>query len=156
MTGQSQSRLATDTFSRPQSTHSRWCPVLSGDLAAQSLVTVQQIARDLRTLSLSPPATGPAASTRRDHSFASEAAGLAVFYAYLAEADLAEASDAADTAAGLLNTAIEVASNSPMTPALHGGFTGVAWALAHLEGRLLEADEDDEDAGAKPKKVFRA
>ncbi len=30
-----------------------------------------------------------------------------------------------------------------MSPSLYGGFTGIAWAVAHLEGRLLDSDGDD-------------
>lgn len=69
-------------------------------------------------------------------------AGLAVFFAYLAR-ELGPQAGAgyAEHAMALLDDAI---AHTPATmPAFYAGYPGVAWAVAHLEGRLFERGEDD-------------
>ncbi len=43
----------------------------------------------------------------------------------------------------LLDRSIELLSRKPTFSSLWDGFTGVAWAVAHLEGSLLEQGDDD-------------
>jgi hypothetical protein len=68
-------------------------------------------------------------------------AGLAVFYAYLAQAGLVDGAD--EMANLLLDQAIEAVATTPMRPALYGGFTGVAWATEHLRGYLGNLTGED-------------
>lgn len=68
-------------------------------------------------------------------------AGLALFYAYLdrarPEADWnAKAQEALAAAIGQLGSQV-------VPPGLYSGFAGVAWTMAHFEGRFLEASEED-------------
>lgn len=106
-----------------------WHPLLSGPPADRTLEAVHEIA-----------ATLPSAS---EAGLAGGQAGQAVFYAYLALHDNDEAQ--ADRAAALLESAVETVATRPLPPTLYTGFPGVAWATEHLQGRLFEPGEDDED-----------
>ncbi len=46
----------------------------------------------------------------------------------------------------LLDRAITATGEVPIQPSLYGGFSGVAWTVEHLQGRLYE-DEEGEDSG---------
>jgi len=43
----------------------------------------------------------------------------------------------------LIDRAIDLISRKPARSSLWDGYTGVAWAVAHLEGSLLEQDDED-------------
>jgi lantibiotic modifying enzyme len=106
-----------------------WAPILDGALASQAMETVREIAGVLRGRSAD------------DASLAGGCAGLAIFYAYLARADLADgAREAADD---LLDEAVEALAKVSMPPSLYGGFTGVAWAVAHVRREASAEDDDD-------------
>ena len=114
-------------------TSEKWKPVLDGDLRERALAATYEIAEALRKRSI------------KDPSLASGKAGLAIFYAYLAKAR----SGCGDkqTARRFLNEAADAVSAQRMTPDLFGGFTGVAWAMAHLEGQAVDFyDEDPNEA----------
>ena len=72
-------------------------------------------------------------------------AGIALFYAYLANALSSE--EHSEQSLRCLEWAIEALEAVPMKPSLFRGFTGVGWSTAHLE-RLLsgsaEADAGDD------------
>ena len=93
-----------------------WQPLLEGDLAARARDAVRAIAEDI-------PRVAPT-----DPGLPSGQAGLAVFYAYLSYAD--EGSE--DVAQDYLVRAADAIADVPLPPALHGGFSGVAWAVEHL------------------------
>ena len=114
-------------------TSEKWKPVLDGDLRERALAATYEIAETLRKRSI------------KDPSLASGKAGLAIFYAYLAKAR----SSAGDEkrAFRLLEGAVDAISATRMFPDLFGGFTGIAWTMAHLGDRLLEpGDEDPNEA----------
>ena len=69
-------------------------------------------------------------------SFLTSRAGLAVFYGYLSRVR----SSAQDerTASRFLAEAGDAVATVTMAPSLYGGFSGVAWAMAHLEGRVFD------------------
>jgi hypothetical protein len=106
-----------------------WTPILAGEeqaRAALSAITERQLHR--------PLATGAAACDlmRGD-------VGRAVFLAYLARAtgDVA----ARDHARMLLERAVDHLDEASSIPTFHSGFTGCAWALAHLGDELgIDAD----------------
>src|SRR5205823_5295478 len=72
-------------------------------------------------------------------------AGLAVFYAHLALAH--PDPEVEETALRFLADAAEAVSEVSMRPALHGGYTGIAWAVTHLSGSLLDPEGPDLNAG---------
>jgi lantibiotic modifying enzyme len=73
-------------------------------------------------------------------------AGLAMFFSYLHAARPDEGLD--EIAMELLDRAITATGEVPIPPSLYGGFSGVAWTVEHLRGRIYE-DEDGEDSGAE-------
>lgn len=105
-----------------------WQPLLEGDQLIQSLLRIRQIADTV----------GPVNARA---SLANGAAGLALFHAYLADAHPEMATR--DDALRLLEYAMDQVATMPMTPSLYEGFTGVAWAIAHLEQQTDSADEND-------------
>jgi len=111
-----------------------WSPLLSGGLRAQALEAVQAIATSLSTGEVGP-VEADAGSLVGGH------AGLAVFFAYLEQAGLA--SRGSEVAERFLDEAVEAVATQPLPPSLYEGFTGVAWALEHLAGRLFDPDDDD-------------
>ncbi|HEX8073080.1 MAG TPA: lanthionine synthetase C family protein [Pyrinomonadaceae bacterium] len=110
-----------------------WQPVLAGAARRRALAAVREIVAAL-------PA--PSAPELTDASLASGAAGLAVLCAYLSRAGL----DDDENAASFLAQALAALTAAPMGPALYTGFTGIAWAAAHLQDQLLDADVPDPHA----------
>lgn len=122
----------------------QWQPILTGECRDHALATVQAIAE---ALTVAPHATLPAGLSADVHgaaaatSLSSGSAGIALFFAYLAQAPTAGQSQ--QQALHWLEQAMEGVAASPMGPALHGGFTGVGWTVAHLVGSIFEAGADD-------------
>ncbi len=114
-------------------------PILDGEVGAQAREVILAIAQALRQ-----PRAVLLPEERAAGSLAGGCAGLAVFYASLAESGLVDAAE--ESAVDFLNEAVEAVGAARSTPGLFGGFTGTAWAVAHLEGRLFEAGEDDPNA----------
>jgi len=115
---------------------SPWRPLLTGDLAAQALQAVGEIVTALDSYA------GSASSEARGASLAGGTAGQALLHAYLHLHTGEERQ--ADRAAELLEAAAETLASTVMPPGLYSGFTGVAWAVEHLQGRLFETDPDDD------------
>jgi lantibiotic biosynthesis protein len=111
-----------------------WSPLLDGGLRLQAIETLQAIAGSLGTVEF-------AAAEPEAGSLAGGPAGLAVLFAYLAQAGLA--SGGAEAAARLLDGAAESIATTCLAPSLYDGFTGVAWATEHLAGRVFEPDGED-------------
>ncbi|HEX9942700.1 MAG TPA: lanthionine synthetase C family protein [Thermoanaerobaculia bacterium] len=122
-----------------------WRPILEGPAAEHALRVVEEIAADLREGLARPAADDADPGFRRGPSLAGGDAGLALFYSYLDRVRPGQGCD--DTAMELLERAIEATGEVHAPPSLYGGFSGVAWALEHLRGRLFEDDEEGEDAG---------
>jgi lantibiotic modifying enzyme len=80
-----------------------------------------------------------------DSSLARGSAGLAVFYASLAEAGIV--ADADKCALAFLSHAVDLLAAEPRGPSLFGGFTGTAWAVTYLEDRVFEASGGDPNEG---------
>jgi hypothetical protein len=95
---------------------------------------------------LAPAADSAAAGVRRATALADGPAGLALFFHYLDQARPGQGHD--ERAVTHLETAIGATSEALAGASLYGGFSGVAWAMEHLTGRLLEEPEaGEEDPG---------
>lgn len=128
------------------STERPWRAILEGAARERALAVVDAVAADL----LRPPAAWIPAETaepfrrRRGASLARGAAGLAVFYGYLACAGRRPADrNPLVVAETFLDIAGDVLAELSMPPSLYGGFGGVAWAGEHLR-RLVEDEADPE------------
>lgn len=75
-------------------------------------------------------------------------AGLALFYAYLGAETGSE--EWTELASRLMDHSIDALSGRPLLPDLYDGFTGIGWAIDHLQGLLFEPEEDGGDADADP------
>ncbi|MFQ5601217.1 MAG: lanthionine synthetase C family protein [Candidatus Krumholzibacteriia bacterium] len=109
-----------------------WRPILEGALARRALLRVEEIAAAIQADH--PPSC-------LDPSLATGSAGLAVLYAYLAEAFAADTFER--LARAYWQSSIDALAGMPTTPSLYSGFTGIAWVTAHLDGRLLETGGAD-------------
>src|SRR6266480_4688927 len=110
-----------------------WEPILDGSLGERALEAVQGIITEL---------PDPSSTEISDASLAGGTAGLAVLCAYLALADY----DDGENAEQFLEQAVRALSSGPMEPSLYSGLAGVAWATAHLQQQLFEADEENSNA----------
>lgn len=117
----------------------RWSPLLEGALHQRAtgaiLAITDALCADDAPHSLRSPIDGDSAS------LAAGAAGVAVFFAYVARSGLA--THAAERAERLLNGAQAILAAADTTPSLYGGFTGVAWATEHLNTRIFDSADDD-------------
>ncbi len=107
-----------------------WSPLLTGVDARHAWEAIEAIARDLSVWpdELEPhPALGGGTG------------GLALFFAYLAEATGEERY--ADRAIGYLEDMISAWESRPPYLSLYSGMTGSAFVLEHLRGRLFDADD---------------
>jgi lantibiotic modifying enzyme len=112
------------------SVHQSWRPLLSGPLRQRAVSATKEIIAAL---------PDPLSSASTDVTLASGSAGLAVLCAYLSRAGL----DDNENAMQFLTHAIDSVSSQPMGPSLYNGFTGIAWATAHLHEQLLDSDDED-------------
>jgi lantibiotic modifying enzyme len=114
-----------------------WRPLLTGSAADEVRAIIRAVADALRGWS---PAAGEIRHPGWAACIASGEAGVALFFAYLALAGLDDT--AAATATRFLERAIDRLANEAMNPSLYSGFTGVAWATAHLQAQLFPSAED--------------
>jgi hypothetical protein len=98
-------------------------------------------------------ATAPPPPSARSGALADGPAGMALFYHYLDQARPGRGYD--EMALEHLEAAITATAEMVASPGLYGGFSGVAWALEHLTGRLLEAPAaGEEDPGEEVAKAL--
>jgi len=117
---------------------SSWRPILAPETAEHALQVAGEIAADLKSRIA-------AASLGVSPGLAGGESGLALFFAYLDQARPGEGFDY--LAMELLERTIQATAENPLLPSLYSGFSGVAWTLEHLAGRLYEEDDESEDAG---------
>jgi len=125
---------------------SAWRPILTGEIANRARRAVEGIAAAIQKQA-GPPIAGTRAARKRlfrDSSLAGGTAGLAVFYGYLSRA--VSSNDHKKTALRHLQEAGDAVESVVMNPSLYGGFTGVAWATAHLQRRLQPDEEISTEA----------
>lgn len=104
-----------------------WRPFLAGEARRRALGEVDRIGDRLRGV------------TDLDATLAGGAAGVALFFAYLAE----HTGDGEDAATAVRFLEAAVGGDPSADAALFEGRTGVAWVLAHLDGRLLDLGGED-------------
>jgi lantibiotic biosynthesis protein len=132
-----------------------WKPVLEGKLAQDARTAVEAIADALRVgniedcqeaviqasmASVRETPVQPQDLHAPKASLASGAAGIALFWAYLANATQRDTD--AERAAACLDAAIATVAHYPMSESLYGGYTGVAWVVEHLNHRFFGGDRD--------------
>ena len=123
-----------------------WSPILEGNARARALEAVDGIAESLRaSWRKNKRSAEPDLTIFENPTLSEGTCGLAVFFAYL---DRIRSGDDASTAAELLEQAMNKAAAAHMSSALHGGFTGIAWSLAHLQEQLGDFDFEDPCAEA--------
>ncbi|HEX6863605.1 MAG TPA: lanthionine synthetase LanC family protein, partial [Thermoanaerobaculia bacterium] len=117
-----------------------WSPILEGEDAARADAAVTAVAAAVRD-----PASLP--SRNRNAGLAGGEAGIALFYEYLDRAR--PGAGYGEAAEEQLAGAIDILSSTAHDPSLFAGFTGVSWAVEHLQGGAAgpedETDEDEED-----------
>ena len=109
----------------------KWKPLLKEPLRSQALGVIDLIAESLRKRVI------------KQASLADGATGLAILFDYLSEAQPDKREW--QIALKFLDQATDAVAATRMSPSLFGGFTGVAWAIAHLE-RKHRPDCNDEDS----------
>jgi len=110
---------------------SKWEPLLKEPLRSEALAVVDLIAESLRRRVIKKAA------------LANGSAGLAILFDYLSEAQRGNREK--QIARKFLDQAADAVATTRMSPSFFGGFTGVAWAVAHLERRCWP-DRDGEDS----------
>ncbi len=103
-----------------------WSPLLTGDLAVRAEAALAAIAKAL-------PAQFPTGD------LATGSAGAALFYSYLHESGRGGEA----RAHAHLGDAIASLGEGVQWPSFYSGFTGIAWAVEHLQGRLVAPSEED-------------
>lgn len=116
-------------------THSRsappWRPLLVGAQAEPAHAAVSALVADLAD----PTQLAPSGLLADGH------AGIALLYAYL---DRCGRSGVAEQAGQLLDHAAAAIANRPVSASLYSGFTGVAWAIAHIQPAAWELEGPDD------------
>jgi lantibiotic modifying enzyme len=146
-----------------------WNTIIDGTLQAQAFETIELIAAAIKKAAgpaVADPGRKPSKAGRKskrrsgcvsaapaaktvarkeiEASLANGSAGLAILFAYLDQARSGYGDK--ETALYFLEQAIDAVASVPMDSSLYGGVTGVAWAMAHFRGWLLEADNDATEA----------
>ncbi len=93
-------------------------------------MAVQEIAQALQQMP----------SPMHNFSLADSSAGVALFFAYLAQTTQDETQTA--TALDFLTQTVDGVAAHPLPHSLFAGLAGIAWTLTHLQGRLVEPDPD--------------
>lgn len=110
-----------------------WHPILASDVKDHALAVVSEIVAAL---------PDPSSAGIADPSLSRGDAGLAVLCAYLARAGL----DDGENAMQFLAQAVNAVSSQTMNSSLYRGFTGIAWAVAHLQEQLVDSESDPNEA----------
>ncbi|HYG64204.1 MAG TPA: lanthionine synthetase LanC family protein, partial [Thermoanaerobaculia bacterium] len=125
-------------------TTNTWQPILEGDLADRARGAVEEIAESLKPAILaadpSQDVSALAPWRRSTFSLAGGRSGEALLFTYLDQAFPGRGYDG--VAALALEQASEDLGQVQAPPGLYSGFSGVAWTVEHLQGRLIEPDDD--------------
>ena len=124
---------------------SAWKALLVGD----DLDRAKEAVRALGSALIDPPPVRMGKSVLEGESALlaratlGDRAGLALFYAYLAESE--DLPEAAERAMRLLEEASESAASAPGVRGLFGSAAGLLWVLSHLSGRLFDSSEESDE-----------
>ncbi len=116
----------------------RWRPLLSGAARVQARRTVRAIVRGIGARMRDRP-LGRGGLSRGDASLSGGSAGIALLFAY---ADAA-GPGSRTRVAHVLDAAVDAVASQRMGASLYGGFTGIAWTVAHLRRSTAADPEDD-------------
>lgn len=119
-------------------------PFLTGEDAERARAALLALAGELQETASTPR---DSRSPMHWPSLAGGDAGVGLFYAYLAlgTSDEEAAERWADEAVRFLDRSAESLSSTVTPPNFYSGFTGVAWAMEHLDGRLFENEGDGQE-----------
>jgi hypothetical protein len=118
-----------------------WRPLLSGELAEQALAAAADIAAATSAgVFRRPDDLGQEGLAVWEHALSGGRAGQCLLHAYLALHGAGEAH--AGIALRMLDEAADAAGTMRMSASLYLGFPGIAWAAAHLNGRIFVEEED--------------
>lgn len=110
-----------------------WCPILEGEDAVRAADAITAVAEAI--------GEAPLPSRYAVPGLGSGEAGVALFFEYLDRAR--PGAGYGEIARRRLERAIDALAADPLIPSLYSGFTGVAWAVEHLqEGADVEGEED--------------
>ena len=119
-----------------------WRPLLGGPIARQAFEALDAVAAAIQSpLAALFPGSGilSGSGVAQDASLAGGTAGLAIFSSYLSRAGSRRRWQPA--ALRFLREAGDAVESVTMAPSLYGGFSGVAWAMAHVDKKLSDGDE---------------
>ena len=111
----------------------RWKPILTGDLRTEVMASIEAITSVLLQ------------SEFDQHSqpgLANGSAGVSLFFSSLSAANPTD-DGLSEKAMDLLESAAGTLASQTSSPSLYAGFTGIAWTLEHLQGRLFTPGEED-------------
>ncbi len=125
-----------------------WKQILDGSLKISASKAIEEVTDALAAWPSDILGKDPArfavrpqqAKEHFDASLSGGAAGIAIFYAYLRRARKDFGYN--DVALRHLTQAAQAVSAQRMGRPLYGGFTGVAWSIAHLRRWLLDPQDD--------------
>jgi lantibiotic modifying enzyme len=121
-----------------------WLPILPDGDHASGAGGVERAIDDLAAALAPPPGEADsAAGAPGAQALADGPAGPALFFHYLDRARPGQGHD--ERALAHLEAAIAATAETMTVPGLYGGFSGVAWVLEHLTGRLLEPPAPGEE-----------
>lgn len=124
-----------------------WQVLLQDELAERAASVVDEIAAELRTfLDLPYPDTfstplPPEVKQAEEATLSRGDAGLALFFAYRSLSGRGEGED--EIARRFLERAMDTIAQVPSRPSLYSGFSGIAWTIAHLDGKLDAPQKED-------------
>ncbi|MBX9787996.1 MAG: lanthionine synthetase C family protein [Pirellulales bacterium] len=121
---------ATPAHSRQPAAPRGWQPILDGILADRATSAWRRIVKDI---------TRRSAEFQLDASLAGGAMGIAVPFAYAAQA--AALPDAESQAVEWLERGMHASQHTRGGLSLYGGLAGVGWTIAHLTGGEESADD---------------
>ncbi|HVF03797.1 MAG TPA: lanthionine synthetase C family protein [Frankiaceae bacterium] len=116
-------------------------PLLTGAAAQAARDVVADVAATLRD-----PAIHDIDPALAGMDVGRGSAGAAILFAELA-AENGDEHDA-ETALKFLDRALDIAAEAPPTALLYPGTVGVGWVLSYFEGRLVDADPEENDVDA--------
>lgn len=113
-----------------------WEPIAQGSLATEAFAALDDINNALPQPGgvLGAPGSAP------DPSLASGDAGLALYWAY--QSLSSGTSEHAERSLAHVDQAIHAVAETVLSERLYSGFTGVAWVVEHLRGRVLHGTPD--------------
>lgn len=120
----------------------RWEPLLAEDTRPRAIEMIREIAADLlvyRPPRLSQRRSSWPSDPGAQASLATGAAGFALLFDYLAEADIFRG--AGGLSAAYLDVALAAAEAAPLGPSLYSGVAGIAWVFAQTAGGGIDPDQ---------------